>query len=48
MVSQMADAKNLGELCMAHVENLHNIPSINVLKQSIVVKSVKSFCRSVP
>ena len=26
MVSQMAHAKNLGELFMAHLENLHNIP----------------------
>ena len=26
MVSQMARAKNSGELCMAHVENLYNIP----------------------
>ena len=26
MVSQMAHGKNLGELCMAHVENLYNIP----------------------
>ena len=25
-VSQMAHAKNLGEPCMTHVENLYNIP----------------------
>ena len=26
MVSQMAHARNLGEPCMAHLENLYNIP----------------------
>ena len=28
MVSQMAHSKNLGELCMAHVENLHTYPEL--------------------
>ena len=32
MVSQMAQAKNLGELFMAHLENLYNILCIMVIE----------------
>ena len=31
MVSQMARAKKLGEPFMAHLENLYNIPCINII-----------------
>ena len=34
MVSQMAHAKNLGELFMAHLENLYNIRCIQVAAKS--------------
>ena len=31
----MARAKNSGELCMAHVENLYNIPCIPLVQYAV-------------
>ena len=49
MVSQMAGAKNSAELCMAHVENLYNIPCLTIptyiLSKNLAEKLLPSiFC----